>query len=460
MTDQPSATAPPPPSPPSRLAVLLEKHSSFLSSFVLGLAGLVATSIWQYRQSRNAEVEAQTQRKLAETKADNDWRIARAEILAKNLDVLATQAPGSADRKYGVLLSLTRGNILDPELAVSYALELGRENAFYMKSVLASTPQKSYGQLAESFALTCVQRFGVARVVDLCKADGLSDRSDAIAELVRDELEAEDAVSADRRRGPMQLLLSEDEAQNMAGKLAWLFEPYLQERYEHRRWKEIARFEAFSTGARLISALVLATARTGELVSEQEARQLAEFHASRRSWLSAYLLGRSCDSDCRTRLVEYMLSTVQESDRDYDGVLTEVMLRPRAEVARAVNHIHHRVLWCQIDPDDLSLLRDNVIVPAADRALGPSTGKPSRPIEAAARDDLVALLAMVPPPPPESATRLRFDQVLDRVKADATLAKVFNLRQSRAERQRANPPAMIRRSSFCGAAAVDENISP
>ena len=100
---------------------------------------------------------------MTKTKADNDWRIARAEILAKNLNVLASQAPDTADQRFGVLLSLTRGSILDPELAVSYALELGKVNPDYMRSVLVSTEKKNYMQLEHAFALTCLQRFGVER---------------------------------------------------------------------------------------------------------------------------------------------------------------------------------------------------------------------------------------------------------------------------------------------------------
>jgi hypothetical protein len=432
----------------SRLSELLDKHSSFLSSFVLGLAGLVATSIWQYRQSRNAEVEAVTQRQLAITKADNDWRIARAEILAKNLDVLASTAPGAADRKYGVLLSLTRGRILDPELAVSYALELGRENAFYMKSVLANTGDKNYGQLVEAFTLTCVQRFGTARDIDLCKDDRLFERSDAIAELVRDELTSQDALGGDPRKGPMQLLANEDEVQSAPAKLAWLFEPYLQDRYEHRRWKELERFEAFSPGAKLVGSLVLATARTGELVSDQEAHQLADFHASHRKWLGGYLLGRSCDGDCRARVVEYMLSTIEESDGDFDQILMDVALRPRSEVARAVNQMHSRVLWCQMSGEDFALLRDRVVVPAMNGVLG--IGQPRTPVDPAVRDDLMALLAMLTTPETPDA-RARFDRLLDTVKADSTLAKLYASRQLRTERQRANPPPMVKRVNFCGA---------
>jgi len=40
---------------PSRLGRFIQNYSGFLSSFVIGVAGLVATSIWQFRQAQNAE---------------------------------------------------------------------------------------------------------------------------------------------------------------------------------------------------------------------------------------------------------------------------------------------------------------------------------------------------------------------------------------------------------------------
>jgi hypothetical protein len=43
------------------------------------VAGLVATSIWQYRQSQTALRQAESEQKIAATKADNEWRIARVE---------------------------------------------------------------------------------------------------------------------------------------------------------------------------------------------------------------------------------------------------------------------------------------------------------------------------------------------------------------------------------------------
>src|SRR5204863_2425868 len=133
----------------------------------------------QYRQSLTAAEQARSEQAIAKTKAENDWRIARAEILSKNLNVLSTQGPNTADQRFGVLLSLTRGSIIDPELAVSYALELGKDNASYMRSVLESTSQKNYNQLAQGFKLTCMQRFGVQKAAEICKDDALADRSDA-----------------------------------------------------------------------------------------------------------------------------------------------------------------------------------------------------------------------------------------------------------------------------------------
>src|SRR3954453_4792371 len=94
----------------SAFARFIQTYSTFLSTFVIGVAGLVATSIWQYRQGEVSRQQAEGQTEMAREKARSDWRIARAEILAKNLDVLSQQGPLSADRRFGVLLSLTRGD--------------------------------------------------------------------------------------------------------------------------------------------------------------------------------------------------------------------------------------------------------------------------------------------------------------------------------------------------------------
>jgi hypothetical protein len=424
-------------------ARFIQTYSTFLSTFVIGVAGLIATSIWQYRQAEISRTQAEAQTEMAREKARSDWRIARAEILAKNLDVLSTQGPETADKRFGVLLSLTRGDMIDAELAVSYALELGKVSPLYMRTILVSTNDKNYHQLARAFAMTCLQRFGVERAADICRDDALAERSGAIADLVKSDMDELDQRGGERRHSPLMMLIDEEEVQRNASKFSWLFEPYLQNLYERRRWKEIVTFEGFSAGARLVAALTFATARTGELVSEEETRQLDAFHAARRQWLTTYVLGRNCDPDCRARLVEFMLSTVQEAEGQYDQVLRQALLRPRAESGRAVDQMHTRLLWCQIDPEDQALLRDQVLVPALKGALA------SPPKDAVILDDLVSLFALVPPPagPPSLEA---YDGVRALLKNNPRLDKLFSTREANARRQRTNPPPMIKRMNFCG----------
>jgi hypothetical protein len=470
----------------ARLGQFIQTYHSFLSSFVIGVAGLVATSIWQYRQSQTAAEQARSEQAIARTKADNDWRIARAEILSKNLNVLSTQGPGSADQRFGVLLSLTRGAIIDPELAVSYALELGKDNASYMRAVLEATAQKNYNQLAQGFKMTCLQRFGVEKAAEICKDDALAQRSDAIAEVFQDELEATTAISAPAGSGPLSILKEEREVQAFPGKMSWLFEPYLQDLYERRQWPEVQRFEGFSVGARLVGALVLATARTGELVSGSEAAQLDAFHAERRKWLASYLLGKSCDADCRAKLVDVMLSSYGEAGGDYDDPIRRLLKQPRAEAGPTFGHLHARLLWCQVDADDLGQFRDRVLVPALSDAL--AAPKPDVTLV----EDLAGLVALVPEPTVASATSAAAakaqpsaaakallgveavaeptdpkvlaaqQQALDAwKKVLAALAKsgekpmrAFNSRRAAAARERTNPPPMVRKVNFCNAAAA------
>ena len=462
-----------PPEEPSRFGRFIQTYSAFLSSFVIGVAGLTATSIWQYRQSQIAVEQAHSEQAAARAKADSDWRIARAEILGKNLNVLSAQGAGTADQRFGVLLSLTRGNIIDPELAVSYALELGRDNANYMRSVLASTGDKNYGQLAQAFKLTCLQRFGVERAAEICKDDKLAERSDAIAQLFEDELEAATGLG-DTARGPLSLLREERQVQAAPGKMSWLFEPYLQDLYERRQWKDIERFEAASVGARLVAALVLATARTGELVSNTEAAQVDGFHAQRRKWLISYLVGQTCDADCRGRLVDVMLSSYGEAQGDYDEALKRLLLQSRGEAAPTMAHLHARLLWCQVDADDLVEFRDRVLVPAVMQALAQPQADPS------VVEDLVALTALVPDPidpaalgawkaylgalpaagkeggrePVKGATPKgpASEKGAGPARASDRFQRTFTVRRASAARERQNPPPMIKKVSFCNAA--------
>jgi hypothetical protein len=452
----------------SRLARFFRTYHGFLSSFVIGAAGLVATSIWQYRQSQIATEQARSEQAIARTKAENDWRIARAEILSKNLNVLSAQGPGSADQRFGVLLSLTRGAIIDPELAVSYALELGKENASYMRAVLEATAQKNYNQLAQGFKLTCLQRYGVEKSAEICKDDELEARSDAIAQVFQDELEATAAVGASAANGPLAILREERDVQATPGKMAWLFEPYLQDLYDRRQWQEIQRFESFSTGTRLVGALVLATARTGELVSNSEAGQLDKFHTDRRKWLVGYLLGQTCDADCRGKLVDVMLSSYGEADGDYDEPLRRLLKQTRAEAAPTFGHLHARLLWCQVDADDLALFRDRVLVPALVDALEvvakseakedkspPSKEKEKKDARSdSTAEDLVGLVALLPEPAADAPSAVAWRQATAALAKTERLQRVFINRRFVATRERANPPPMIRKVNFCSAGAA------
>jgi hypothetical protein len=438
-----------PPHRSTRFGYFIQTYSSFLSSFVIGVAGLIATSVWQYRQSQTAREQAASEQAIAKTKAENDWRITRADILSKNLDVLSKQGPGTADQRFGVLLSLTRGAIIDPELAVSYALELGKDNPSYMRSVLESTANKNYLQLLQGFKLTCLQRFGVEKAAEICKDDALADRSDAIAQVVQDEMNAA-ATAGKPNEGPILLLRDEREVQDSAARLSWLFEPYLQDLYERRQWSEIERFEASSPGARLVAALVLATARTGELLSPTEATALDKFHAERRKWLASYVFGTTCDPECRGKLIDVMLSSFGEAQGDYDEPLRRLLRESRAAAGATMGHLHARLLWCQIDGGDLVELRDRVLVPTFLEALGDPKFDPSM------LEDIAGLVALVPAPDASDAKDLAtWKSMLAAVaKAGDKIQRTFTTRRVSAARERTNPPPMIKKVDFCNAAAT------
>jgi hypothetical protein len=438
---------------PTRLGKFIQTYHSFLSTFVIGAAGLIATSIWQYKQSEISRRQADSQQHIAATQAENSWRIERAEILSKNLQVLASSGEATVEQRYGVLLSLTRGNILDPELAVSYALELGKDNADYMKSVLANTADKSYARLANAFELTCQQRFGVTRDVPLCKADVHAERSTAIAEVIADETEAAWRL---HKPGPTGLLADEREVQITPARLAWLFSPYLSGLYERRQWSEIARFEALSVGARLVGALVLGPAQANELAAASEAPELDKFHDARVAWLLGYLLGPSCDGECKGRLVDIMLTFHSESQGRFSDALRALLRRSHAEVATAMARLHARLLGCQCDPDDLNALRDHVLIPA----LAEAAQKPKPDVVLIG--DLLGLLALAPDPtegdddPAAMAAHEAFHAALDR--ARDVLKERFRgastARRAAARTTRKNPPPALRKVMFCTAAEV------
>jgi hypothetical protein len=422
---------------------LILKYHSAVSSIIIGVAGLVAAQIWQSRQAAIAKHQAESQQHVAEMQAENSWKIERAEILAKNLQTLAAQGPGNVEQRYGVLLSLARGNILDPELAVSYALELGKDNPDYMRSVLTNTDGKDYVRLARAFVMTCAQKYGVSRNVEACGDDKMAARSDAIAGLIVDDMAA---AATQGKPGPLAMLKDEHLVQQNAQRLAWLFRPELSDLYDRRLWDELARFEAFSPGAKLVASLVLASARNGEMTTAQEADRLQRFHADHRKWLTSYLFGHTCDGDCKGKLVEYMLSEYAEAQGDYDAAMRALVEKPRAESGTAVTHLHSRILWCQVDGDDLTQLRDNVLVPGLHELVAAHRS------DVNVVEDEVGLLALVPEPTDPKPLAAWKDALAQLSKFDGgKLAHVFEERRTQAKHERTSPPPAMKRISFCGA---------
>jgi len=123
----------------SKLGRFIMRYHTFLSSFVIGVAGLIATSIWQFRQSETTR----TRPGAAEGRRDRrgeQLEITRAEYPVEELGCSRRPA-----RRQRAVAALRRAAVADPrrdhrsELAVSYALELGKDSADDMTSVLANT---------------------------------------------------------------------------------------------------------------------------------------------------------------------------------------------------------------------------------------------------------------------------------------------------------------------------------
>jgi hypothetical protein len=243
------------------------------------------------------------------------------------------------------------------------------------------------------------------------------------------------------------MLKDERLVQQNAQRLAWVFRPELSDLYDRRLWDELARFEAFSPGARLVASLVLASARNGEMTTAQEADRLQKFHADHRKWLTSYLFGKTCDGDCKGKLVEYMLSQYAEAQGDYDAAMRALVEKPRAESGTAVTHLHSRILWCQVDNEDLIPLRDNVLVPALRDLLVAHRS------DVTVIEDVVGLLALTPEPTEPKALAAWKEVQAQLAKAsNGKLARIYDERRMQAKRERAAPPPAMKRISFCGVA--------
>jgi len=206
-----------------------------------------------------------------------------------------------------------------------------------------------------------------------------------------------------------------------------------------------------------VAALVLATARTGELVTSAEEDLLKQFHAERRRWLAGYLFSRTCDSECRAKLMQAMLSSYGEAQGDYNDVFKRLLAASRGEAGIALAQLHARLLWCQVDADDLAEFRDSVLVPTVTFACADPK------FDAGLLEDLAAMAALVPEPIPaasgDSAAAsgaVAWKQMVAALeKRGDRFQKAFVNRLARARRERANPPPMIKKQNFCNAEDVD-----
>lgn len=416
-TTAPAAETPAAPAPPPRtLSKLILENTQFLSSVVIGGAGLIATSLYQWNNSKLAQRQAEWQQQREMDKAKNDWRIERAKILAQNLATLTARGGDTAEQRFGVLLSLTRGNILDPDLAVSYALELGKDSPEYMRSVLTNVDGKDlqhYQRLAGAYLPTCFQRYGVSvPSLPVCKDDALLERSRAIAEVVADDLEV--ALAEPRaNRGPLGLLVDEREVNNNLLRLTGLFSEFVGEIYDRRQWPTLDRFLNHSAGARLVGTFSLLTLEADPVSTGSNDTTRPRLEAGR-AWLESYMTGSSCDSECRARMVSIVLSNFGRGQGHFPRILRGLLERPRNESTPFLNRLHSRLSLCQFDPDDSVRLRDEVILPV----LQLHADKPAPDL--ALLDDLLNQMMLLPLPAEGAA---------DWKALQATLARVTKGRQ-------------------------------
>jgi hypothetical protein len=434
----------------SAIGKFISTNSSFFSSFVIGIAGLTATSTYQCNQVKLAARQADSQMQIAREQADNNWRIERAKILSQNLQTLTARGFDTAEQRYGVLLSLSRGNILDPDVSLSYALELGRDNPEYMRSVLANIEHKDeayYRRILTAYWVTCGQRYGVSsELVEACKPDSvLGPRSTALAQLVADDLEA--MVTGDRVEGPMVLLRDEREVHENLSKLTGLFSIYLQDVFERRQWKWIWQFLEYSRGARLVGALVLST-QAYEAGTNAEHEKIKQLHATLKEYFDTFLVSPDCDHDCRARILIVILSNLAKGQNQYVHALRMLLGRPRVDVETLLARMNIRLMWCQMDSGDMLMLRDLVLAPTLLEQLKQDTPDPVLVA------DLLGLLALVPETGPASPAFRSLVDALSRI-GDGRYARQLTDRRAAVlqSRQASAAPASPHDKGHANAAA-------
>lgn len=416
--DPAPAKSPTPYTPPKPgrkgLVKVTSENTQFLSSVVIGGAGLIATSLYQWNNSKLAQRQAEWQQKREEEKSNNEWRIERAKILAQNLQTLTSRGGDTAEQRYGVLLSLTRGKIIERDLAVSYALELGKDNADDMRSVLANVEDKDihyYRRLAEAYVPTCTQRYGVGvPAMHVCRQDHLDKFSQGIAGAVADDI---DGLPDPSQAVPLRLLQDERYVHSHLLSLLGLYGEFVNDVYERRQWPLLERFVDSSRGARLIGSLDLLMQPIDQVNAAEQATTRQRFDASR-AWLKSYITSTECDGECRSRLAGIILSHLDSSSGGFHLLLRGLLDGQRQEVAPILSRLQVRMGHCQYDPAEVPKLRDQVLLPALLFQLEKARPEPEL------FDDLLSLLLLLPLPE-ESST--------DWKKAQAKLAALTKGRQ-------------------------------
>jgi len=146
-----------------------------------------------------------------------------------------------------------------------------------------------------------------------------------------------------------------------------------------------------------------------------------------------------------------MLSSYGEAEGDYDDPIKRLLRQPHAEAAPTFGHLHARLLWCQVDADDLVSFRDRVLVPLITDAL--TAAKP----DAQLIEDLVGLIALVPEPAATADPKAqdRWKKVIAALsRGGDRVQRALATRRAASARERANPPPMIKKVNFCNAAAA------
>ena len=197
-----------------------------------------------------------------------------------------------------------------------------------------------------------------------------------------------------------------------------------------------------------MASLVLAAARTGEFVTDDEAKQLEEFHGTQTKWLDAYLGGKTCDAECKSRMLDVMVSHYSAASGDYDVAVRQLLESSRVQSGVAITHLHTRLLWCQLDDTDLTPLRDDVLIPAALQVAQNPKADP------AVRDGIFSLISLVPEPGPlDVPGAAAWDAMNIAIgKSGDKYARVLKDRRGIAQHQRTNPPPALKKSNFCAAA--------